>query len=111
MSTCTDLYPSAPTVDQPCGSDDVELTPAAITNGVGVISVTVWLLWMLATGRLVTRREHENRVGDLKDRITTDAETIESLTGSVQKQTVNGDLTVSLLRSIDRTANEKSGGE
>lgn len=32
------------------------LSPALV-NGVGVIGVFVWLLYMLATGRLVTRRE------------------------------------------------------
>ena len=37
------------------------LIPAAF-NGVGVISVFAWLLWMIATGRLVTRRENDATV-------------------------------------------------
>ena len=38
--------------------------PPALLNGVGVVGLLVGLFWMLATGRLVTRREHDGRVAD-----------------------------------------------
>jgi hypothetical protein len=37
----------------------MESIPPALLNGVGVVGLLVVLFWMLATGRLVTRREHE----------------------------------------------------
>ncbi|WP_107768424.1 hypothetical protein [Nocardioides terrigena] len=38
----------------------LEAIPPALVNGVGVVGLVVILFWMLATGRLVTRREAED---------------------------------------------------
>jgi uncharacterized membrane protein len=35
--------------------------PLLIANGVGVTGLLVWLFWMLSTGRIVTRREHDDK--------------------------------------------------
>ena len=105
MSTCTQPTPTTPQ------GVDVELAdiPAAAWNVTGITGMLVGLFWMLATGRLYTGATHREIVADKDKRIALQDKTIESLTGSVQKQTVNSDLTVSLLRSIDKTANKKRG--
>lgn len=47
------------------GDDEVDAIPISLVgNGVGVLTLLGWLFWMLSTGRLVTRREHENRIAD-----------------------------------------------
>ena len=38
----------------------LEAIPPALVNGIGVVGLVVILFWMLATGRLVTRREAED---------------------------------------------------
>jgi hypothetical protein len=38
----------------------IDAIPPALINGVGVVGLVVILFWMLATGRLVTRREAED---------------------------------------------------
>ena len=54
------------------GDDAVDAIPPNLAfNAVGVLTLLGWLFWMIATGRLVTRREHENRVGD-KDKVIAD---------------------------------------
>lgn len=54
--------PTPPTLR---GDDEVDAIPISLVGpGVGILSPLVWLFWMLATGRLVTRREHENRIAD-----------------------------------------------
>lgn len=74
----------------------------------GLLGLVVLLVLL---GWLIPKRLQDKRDAEKDATIDFQRRTIESLTGSVQKQTVNGDLTVSLLRSIDRTANEKGGGE
>ena len=46
------------------GDDEVDAIPPALLNGVGVAGLFSLLFWMIASGRLVTRREHENRIAD-----------------------------------------------
>lgn len=43
---------------------------AAFANGFGVVTVVLIVGWMVATGRLVTRREHEDvkAARDIKDK-------------------------------------------
>ena len=84
--------------------------PAAAWNVTGITGMLVGLFWMLATGRLYTGATHREIVADKDKRIALQDQTIESLTSSTQKLTVNSDLTVQLLRSIDRTATENGGG-
>lgn len=42
------------------GDDEVDAIPPALLNGAGVAGLLVLLFWMLATGRIVTRREHDS---------------------------------------------------
>lgn len=85
--------------------------PAAVWSTATAAGMFTGLFWMLATGRLYTGATHREIVADKDKRIELQDETITSLTGSTQKLTVNSDLTVQLLRSIDKTAAEKGGHE
>lgn len=92
--------------------------PPALLNGVGVGALLVLLFWMLATERLVTGPAHKREL-DAKDKQIEDRDkqialkddTIGTLTGSVQKLTLNSELSVQLLRSIDKLAAGKGGDE
>ena len=86
-----------------------EAIPPALLNGVGVGALLALLFWMLATERLVTGPAHRREVEKLEKQSALDADTIKTLTGSVQKLTLNSELTVQLLHSIDKTA--KGGDE
>ena len=37
----------------------MDAIPPALINGAGVVTLLVGLFWMIATGRVVTRREHD----------------------------------------------------
>lgn len=71
------------------------LTPA-ILNGVGVVGLVVGLFWMLATGRLVTRRENDATVAD-RDMWR---ETAQTLTPVVTKVLTEAETTNRLLRAL-----------
>jgi hypothetical protein len=45
----------------------MDQTLAALLNGVGVVGVVLFVGWMIWTGRLVPRPQHEERVGDLRE--------------------------------------------
>lgn len=70
-------------------------TPA-ILNGVGVVGLVVGLFWMLATGRLVTRRENDATVAD-RDMWR---ETAQTLTPVVTKVLTEAETTNRLLRAL-----------
>ena len=54
------------------GDDEVEPIGPAAYGGVGaVITLLIFLYRALATGSIVTRREHENRIAD-KDKVIAD---------------------------------------
>ena len=89
---------------------DLEAIPSAVWGGLGAGSMMSLLYWLMATGRLIPASIVDRMMADLRHRVELQDQTIESLTSSTQKLTVNSDLTVQLLRSIDRTATENGGG-
>jgi hypothetical protein len=89
----------------------VDGIPPALLNGVGVGALLVVLFWMLATEKLVTGPAHKRELADKDRQLDLKDDTIKTLTGSVQKLTLNSELTVQLLRSIDKVASEKVGDE
>jgi hypothetical protein len=89
----------------------VDGIPPSLLNGVGVGALLVLLFWMLATEKLVTGPAHKRELADKDRQIDLKDDTIKTLTGSVQKLTLNSELTVQLLRSIDKVASEKVGDE
>lgn len=82
--------------------------PPAIANGVGVIALLSGLFWMLATGRLVTRREHEARVGDLKEQNATLKTTVEVRDQQLKSLAVVGETVIKILASVDDLARKNS---
>lgn len=73
-----------------------DLISPAMFNGVGVVGLFAALFWMLATGRLVTRRE----VDDVRADRDTWRETAQGQ-GEVLRQVVDGQATTNrLLRAI-----------
>ena len=83
-----------------------DLPPALITGG-SIMSLLSGLFWMLATGRLVTRREHEERVGDLKEQAETLRETVKVKDAQLEKLAIIGETTVKILASVEAFAREK----
>lgn len=74
---------------------DEFITPTLL-NGVGVVGLVVGLFWMLATGRLVTRRENDTTVAD-RDMWREAAQT---LTPVVTKVLTEAETTNRLLRAL-----------
>jgi len=70
----------------------------AAVNGVGVIGLLAGLFWMLARGNLVTRREAQ----DLKDDRDRWRVVAEVAVAQNNKLVDKSDLTLDILRSIDR---------
>ena len=88
-----------------------EAIPSGLLNGVGVVTLVVLVFWMLATDRLVTGPAHRRELADKDRQLALKDDTIKTLTGSVQKLTLNSALTVQLLHSLDKTAAHKGGDE
>ena len=78
--------------------------PPALLNGVGVGALLVLLFYMLATGRLVTRREHESRMADKDERIATQNKTIESLTAATQQFAVSAHTSAYAIHALEKQA-------
>lgn len=67
-----------------------------ILDGAGVVALLVGLFWMLATGRLVTRRENDATIAD-RDMWR---ETAQTLTPVVTKVLSESETTNRLLRAL-----------
>ncbi len=78
------------------------LTPE-ILDGAGVVVLLVLLFWMLATGRLVTRRENDATIAD-RDMWR---ETAQSLTPVVTKVLTESETTNRLLRALPNVGKEE----
>lgn len=81
--------------------------PAGLLNGVGVVGLLVGLFWMLATGRLVTRREHDGRIADKNEVIATQAQTIAVKDQQLEKLDIVGTTTIRILESVENLARER----
>jgi hypothetical protein len=88
---------TVPTTDS---GDDVEI-PAAIWNGVGVVGLLSLLFWLLATGRLYTKSQHDEIVSSKDQVIETQAKTIDVKDGQLDKLSVVGETVVKILSSVD----------
>lgn len=76
----------------------------AVVDGTGVVVLLVGLFWMLATGRLVTRRENDATIAD-RDMWR---ETAQTLTPVVAKVLTESETTNRLLRALpDMGRNEQ----
>jgi hypothetical protein len=89
------------------GDDDVDAIPPALLNGVGVGGLLAVLFWMLATGRLVTRREHEGRIADKDQVIATQERTIAVKDSQLEKLAVVGETAIRILSSVEALAKER----
>lgn len=74
--------------------------PAALLNGVGVVGLLALLFWLLATGRLVTRREHDGRIRDKDGQLGEAKEAARILSRQVDDMLKNDELTHALLKSL-----------
>ena len=72
----------------------MDAIPPALLSGGGVASLLGLLFWMLATGRLVTRREHDNRMAD-KD-------------AQIEKLAVVGEAFLKIMTSVESLAKGRS---
>lgn len=86
----------------------MDAIPPALLNGVGVVGLLVGLFWMLATGRLVTRREHDGRIADKDQVIATQARTIDVKDSQLEKLSVVGETAIRILSSVEALAKERS---
>lgn len=91
----------------PHRGDDVDLPPALL-NGAGVVSLLVGLFWMIATGRLVTRREHDNRVADKDAQIADLRKANDVKDAQIEKLSVVGETVAKVLQSIETLARGRS---
>lgn len=69
---------------------------ATLANGAGVVGLLTGLFWMLATGRIVTRRENEATIAD-RDMWR---DTAQTLTPVVTKVLTEAETTNRLLRAL-----------
>ena len=87
--------------------DSVMDLPPALVNVISVMGLVSGLFWMLATGRLVTRREHQERVGDLKEQNATLRTANEIKDVQLEKLAIVGETTVKILASVEAMAEKK----
>lgn len=85
--------------------------PSALLAKGGPIGIIVFVVLLVLSGRLMTRSAHEDRVGDLKERIvslegtlTVRDEQVRVRDEQTTKLLTQSDLTVQLLQSISREA-------
>lgn len=105
------LVSGGPLVTAP-GDDDMDSlldVPPAIANGVGVVALLIGLFWMIARGSLVTRREHEARVGDLKEQNATLKTTVDVKDKQLQDLAVVGETVIKIMASVDELARKGQG--
>lgn len=84
-------------------------------NGVGVVGVLVWLLYMIGTGRLVTRREVTDRLADKDQQLADKAVQVANLTKAVEVRDAQvdkladetGATMIRLLNSVEAMARQK----
>jgi len=84
--------------------DGLNDIPAAAWNAGGALSMLAGLFWMLATGRIVTRREHEGRISDKDQVIATQAKTIEVKDNQLEKISIVGETALKILASVEAYA-------
>lgn len=88
---------------------------ALLGNGVGVVGALIWLIYMIGTGRLVTRREVTDRLKDKDQQIADKNEQISNLTTTVQVRDAQvdkltdetGATMIRLLNSVEAMARQK----
>ena len=93
------------------GDDEVDAIPTGLLGqGVGVLTLLGWLFWMLSTGRLVTRREHENRVADKDSQIVMWKATAETNAAQRDEAQEHARLSVQLWTAIEQRSKDSGGG-
>ena len=90
------------------GDDEVDAIPPGLLSGGGVATLLIWLFWMLATGRLVTRREHDNRMADKDAQIARQDRTIEVKDAQIEKLAVVGEAFLKIMTSVESLAKGRS---
>lgn len=78
--------------------------PAGVGAAGGILGMLAGLYWMLATDRMVTGAAHRRELASREKENERLWQTVESLTESLQKLTVNSELTVQTFRAIDKKA-------
>lgn len=85
--------------------------PPQLLTGSGLAALVALAVWLIYTGRLVTRQVHEDRITDKNNHIEYLRRTLEVRdeevrirSEQVQKLLTNSDLTVQLLQSLQREA-------
>lgn len=105
MSTNTYL----PTQNATGARMDVGDIPNAAWNATGVVSLLVGLFWMLATGRIVTRRELDTRMSDKDEQIRNYREAAAISAVQTDSLASIGEMQVRLLKSIEELSKRRSG--
>jgi hypothetical protein len=85
----------------------MDAIPPALLNGVGVAGLLVGLFWMLASGRIVTRREHEGRVAD-KDAQIADLRKANDVKDA-QLEKLTSDVATTVIRVLESIENLARG--
>ena len=85
--------------------------PTELLTGGGVVGLITAFGWALARGLIVTRREHDNRIGDkdaqiayLRETLATRDQEAAVRSEQIGKLLTNTDLTVQLLQGVHREA-------
>ena len=87
----------------------LDAIPPAVANGVGVVGLLVLLFWLLATGRLVTRREMDSRMADKDAQIALLSKANDVKDSQLEKLTSDVATTViRVLESIEALAKGRS---
>lgn len=106
----TDTQTSAPTRSHLTGEpmDALNDLPPALIGVTSAAGMFAGLFWMIARGSLVTRREHEARVGDLKEQNATLKTTVEVRDEQLKSLAVVGETVIKILASVDDLARKNS---
>lgn len=104
MSTLADSATYTPTPTATGGDDVLSNIPPELVGGTTAAGMFAGLFWMLATGRLVTRREHEGRVADKNEVIATQKTTIDVKDKQLENLAVVGETVIRILHSVEGTS-------
>lgn len=88
---------------------DIDAIPAGVWGVGGAGGMLSLLYWLLVTGRIIVGSVHREQLADKDAQITQLWGTVESLTDSVQKFTVSGEIAAQAFRSVEKTAAHKDG--
>ena len=90
---------------------DFDAIPPAVWGVGGAASMFTLLFYLLATGRMMTRQQHNEIVEPKDETISFQKETIDRLTTAVQNYAVSAHTGSTALRQISKAVEASKGGD